>query len=63
MSDVQGSLVTGLVITFLPTLAVLGLLCVWLTVLAGYRHLGKTRHDTLKTRRSILGSDGAQIAL
>ena len=47
MSDVitcQGSLVTSLVITFLPTLAVLGLLSVWLTVLGGYRHLGRTRH-------------------
>ena len=47
MSDVmtcQGSLVSSLVITFLPTLAVLGLLSVWLTVLGGYRHLGRTRH-------------------
>jgi len=39
----QGALVTSLVITFLPTLAVLGLLGLWLIVLAGYRHLGKTR--------------------
>jgi len=39
----QGSLVTSLLITFLPTLLVLGLLSVWLIVLAGYRHLGKTR--------------------
>ena len=49
----QGSLVAGLLITFLPTLAVLGLLSVWLTVLAGYRHLGKTRHFT-QTRYSPL---------
>ena len=49
----QGSLVAGLLITFLPTLAVLGLLSVWLTVLAGYRHLGKTRHFT-QTRYSAL---------
>ena len=60
MSDVQGSPVTGLVITFLPTLAVLGLLCVWLTVLAGYRHLGKTRHHTIETRQRIVSD---QIAL
>ena len=39
----QGSLVTGLVITLLPTLAVLGLLMVWLTVLGGYIQLGKPR--------------------
>ena len=42
----------SLVITFLPTLAVLGLLSVWLTVLGGYRHLGKTRH-CIQTRYSL----------
>ena len=50
MSHVQGSLVTSLLITFLPTLMMLALLSVWLIVLAGYRHLGKTRQRVNETK-------------